>query len=79
GLPQVTMNFPEYRKINDRYRVAVLLDDLSVDGVSACINETMKNRDFLQQMNKAAMVAREVYNWQAEEKGLLQFYQKLFS
>jgi hypothetical protein len=39
----------------------------------------MKNRDFLQQMNKAAMVAREVYNWQAEEKGLLQFYQKLFS
>ena len=79
GLPQVTMNFPEYRKINDRYRVAVLLDDLSVDGVSACINETMKNRDLLQQMNKASMVAREIYNWQAEEKGLLQFYQKLFS
>jgi hypothetical protein len=28
GIPQVTMNFPEYAAINREYEVAVLIDDL---------------------------------------------------
>lgn len=78
GLPQVAMNFPEYRKINDRYKIAVLLDELTVDVVAASINNTMQSESLLQEMNRAAMMAREIYNWQAEEKILLKFYKTIF-
>ena len=78
GLPQVAMNFPEYRKINEQCKVAVLLDDLSVDGVAAAINAVMTDHNLLQQLSENAKKAREIYCWQNEEKILVQFYQRLF-
>lgn len=79
GLPQIAMNFPEYKKINDEYRVAVLLDELSVEGVAEVINETMTNNALLKEMSENALRAREIFCWQAEEKILLHFYQRLFA
>jgi glycosyltransferase involved in cell wall biosynthesis len=79
GLPQIAMNFPEYRKINDEYQIAVLLDDLSVENVAKTINETMANESLLATMSSSAIRAREIYCWQAEEKILVQFYQQLFA
>lgn len=76
GLPQVAMNFPEYQKINSTFRIAVLLDDLSVQGVANCINKTMRNKVLLAEMHTNAVAAREIYCWQEEEKRLLQFYQQ---
>lgn len=78
GLPQIAMNFPEYKKINDEYPVAVLLNELSVEGVAKAINETMENEGLLKTMRENAIKAREVYCWQAEEKALLYFYKQLF-
>lgn len=78
GLPQIAMNFPEYKKINDNYRVAVLLNDLSVENVVAAINAAMANKKLLQGMHQNALIAREIYCWQHEEKILLNFYQRLF-
>lgn len=79
GLPQIAMNFPEYQKINQQYKVAVLLDDLSVDGVAEAINKTMANRLLLAQLHENAVKARNLYCWQNEEKVLLHFYRQLFS
>lgn len=79
GLPQIAMNFPEYQKINQPYPIAVLLDELTVNGVAKIVNETMANDALLAIMNESAIKAREVYNWQAEEKVLVHFYQQLFS
>jgi glycosyltransferase involved in cell wall biosynthesis len=79
GLPQIAMNFPEYQKINQQYKVAVLLDDLSVEGVAAAINETMADKALLIEMSENAAKARNVYCWQNEEKVLLHFYRQLFS
>lgn len=79
GLPQVAMNFPEYQKINAQYRIAVLLDDLSVDGVATVINQTMQDKALLQEMSDNARQARLIYNWQKEEEKLLQFYAQLFA
>lgn len=76
GLPQVAMNFPEYQKINATFRIAVLLDELSIKGVAKCINETMHNKALLAEMHMNAVAARGLYCWQAEEKLLLQFYQQ---
>ena len=79
GLPQIAMNFPEYQKINNEYKIAVLVDELSVKNIAKAINETMANENLLATMRENALKAREVYCWQHEEKILIQFYQQLFT
>lgn len=79
GLPQIAMNYPEYRKINRQYRVAVLLDELSVDGIAATINQTMQNKKLLHEMQENALQAKLIYCWQNEETILHRFYKELFS
>lgn len=79
GLPQIAMNFPEYRKINNVYKIAVLLDELTVDGVTKAINETMADEKLCKEMSEAALKAREVFCWQKEEQKLIEFYKQVFS
>jgi glycosyltransferase involved in cell wall biosynthesis len=78
GLPQIAMDYPEYKKINDQYKVAVLLDQLSVEVVSQTINEVMSNKVLLDELHKNALKAREIYCWQNEEQKLIGFYKNVF-
>ena len=75
GLPQIAMNYPEYKKINDQLRIAVLLNDLSVDEVHETINRVMENDLLLEEMRRNCLKAREIFCWQNEEKKLIEFYQ----
>jgi glycosyltransferase involved in cell wall biosynthesis len=79
GLPQIAMNFPEYQKINSKYKVAILLDTLSVEVVTETINRTMCDEQLLNELEQNALKAREVYNWQNEEKQLIEFYHRIFN
>jgi hypothetical protein len=78
GLPQLAMNFPEYKRINQEYKIAVLLDELSIDLIAETVNATMNNQNLLDEMTANCMVAKKIYCWQNEEKVLLDFYRKLF-
>ena len=77
GLPQLAMNFPEYQKINSNYKVAVLIDSLSVEIISNAINGMMSDENLLGELEQNALKAREIYNWQNEEKKLIDFYRKI--
>jgi glycosyltransferase involved in cell wall biosynthesis len=79
GIPQITMNFPEYEKINKRYDVAVLVDDLSPKRIAEAVNNLLHDDVLYQRLVKNCMVARETLNWQNEERKLLSFYQSAFS
>lgn len=37
-IPQVSMNFPEYKKLNEKYEVAILIDNLDPKTIAAAIN-----------------------------------------
>ncbi len=78
GLPQVSMNFPEYRKINDQYEVAVLIDDLAPEKIAEAINNLIENKLKYEQLKKNCMLAREELNWEMEEKKLIAFYKNIF-
>jgi glycosyltransferase involved in cell wall biosynthesis len=78
GLPQLAMNYPEYRSINEQLPVAVLLDRLDVDEVARAIRQLMENKDLLGTLRQNCEKARQLYCWQEEEKVLLQFYRNLF-
>lgn len=77
-LPQLTMNYPEYRSINDQYNIAVLINDLLADEIAAVLNRTMENKALLQQLSQNCMLARTQLNWEAEEQKLISFYRKHF-
>ena len=76
AVPQVTMNFIEYRKINDEFKVALLIDTLSEQSVSASINCLLNNEKLYFNLQQNCLKAREVFNWQNEEKKLVQFYKQ---
>jgi glycosyltransferase involved in cell wall biosynthesis len=78
GLPQIAMNYPEYKKINDQFRVAGLLDGLSVEEISAAVNHLMENNAVLNELYQNCLEARTIYCWQREEKELIKFYQSIF-
>jgi len=79
GLPQVTVNFPEYKKLNDKYGVAVLVDDIEPKTIADSVNNLMADTVLLEQLRQNCRKAREELNWQNEEKKLINFYQNIFN
>jgi glycosyltransferase involved in cell wall biosynthesis len=79
GLPQVTVNYPEYQKINSQFEVAVLLEDITPESIAATVNNLMADDVLYARLKTNCFKAREILNWQQEEKKLLQFYQEVFN
>ncbi len=77
GIPQVSMNFPEYKKINDEFEVAVLIDDLEPVKISEAINKLLNDKELYDKLSYNCIQARKVLNWQQEENKLLAFYKSI--
>lgn len=78
GIPQLCVNYPVYREINEENPVALLIDDTSEENIAVQLNNLLSNEVLYNQLQQNCRVAREKYNWQQEEKKLLAFYSKLF-
>ncbi|HEY5367763.1 MAG TPA: glycosyltransferase [Hanamia sp.] len=76
-LPQITMNFPEYKRINDEFEVALLLDDMSVAAIEKSLNILLDDHLLYNRLKQNCQSARKKYNWQNEEKKLISFYNRL--
>ena len=79
GLPQVNVDFPEYRKLNDQYHVAVLVNNIEPKTIADSINNLMADTVLLKELRQNCIEARQELNWQNEEKKLISFYQNIFS
>ncbi len=79
GLPQIVMNFPEYIKLNQQFEVAVLIEDLNPERIADSVNNLLLNDVLYQRLRENCLKAREILNWQQEEKKLLDFYQSVFN
>jgi glycosyltransferase involved in cell wall biosynthesis len=78
GLPQVTVNYPEYQRINKEYEVALLLDNISPQRIADGINNLLADDVLYNRLKENCIQARKQLNWEREEKKLLGFYQSLF-
>lgn len=79
GLPQIAMDFPEFRKMNLEFEVAVLIPDLQEAAITNAINTLLSDKFIYDRLKMNCEHARFVWNWQAEEKKLLEFYHSLFT
>ena len=73
------MNYPEYKKLNDRYQVAVLIDDLSPGVISTAINKLLGDKDLHAKVKQNCFLARKELNWQKEREKLFKFYEQVFN
>lgn len=79
ALPQVTMDYPEYRKINAQFEVAVLISEPGTELIASAVNRLLEDEVLRRRLKENCIHARQVYNWQQEEKKLLDLYQRIFS
>lgn len=75
GVPQLCVNYPVYRELNATKPFAMLIDDLSAENISTCLNNLLDNELSYAELKRNAMDARNLLNWQQEEKVLIKFYQ----
>jgi glycosyltransferase involved in cell wall biosynthesis len=78
GVPQLTMDFPEYRLVHDRYPIGLLIPDTDEKKIAAALNNLLADDVLYGMFKDNCQQARQVYNWREEEKNLLRFYKKIF-
>jgi glycosyltransferase involved in cell wall biosynthesis len=77
GIPQLCVDFPVYREINDQYNVAVLTTDTGAENLAAQINTLLLDNMLYHRLQQNCLAAREVLNWQNEAKKLISFYKQI--
>lgn len=77
GLPSLTMDFPEYRRINQQFEVFFLLEDLTESSIVRAVNNLRQDHVLYEKLAANCLEAAEVFTWEQEEKKLLTFFQKI--
>lgn len=77
GVPQLCVDFPEYRSINQQFEIALLLPTLSVDAIAQAANLLLTDADYYNRLRNNCLLARQVYNWQQEEQKLVALYKHI--
>jgi len=77
GIPQLCVDYPVYRQINEQFRVALLVDDLSAENLASSLNNLLRNDVLYHELQENSFKARTMFHWQNEEKYLLDFYKQI--
>ncbi len=79
GIPQLCVNYPVYKEINDKRQIAILVDDISAKNLALQLNNLLDNEVVYKELQQNCLKAREELNWQQEEKKLIAFYDRIFN
>ncbi len=78
GLPVLVSDFPLWREIVDRERCGLCVDAQNPEAVAGAVKKMLGDVKQMEQMGRQGRRAvREKYNWQIEEKRLIECYQNL--
>ena len=80
GIPQLCIDFPEYRALNAQYEVAELVPDLRPATLAAALARLLPGGHpgpHYQRLAANCARARAEWNWAEEQKTLLQLYDNL--
>lgn len=77
SIPQVAMNYPEYERFNNSYRVAILIDSLDANSISTAVNKLLTDHELYSQMKFNCRTAALENNWEIEKQKLIFFYNQL--
>lgn len=79
GIPQLIVDFPEYRHLNEQYEVAEVVE-LTPASIAAALNGLLHQRPArYHELAQNCRQARQEFNWQREEQHLVALYQALWA
>jgi glycosyltransferase involved in cell wall biosynthesis len=73
GIPTISNDFPEYRKLNEQFEIAILVPPVKAELVEG-INKLINDKEIYFKLVAECMKAREIINWQNESKKLRVIY-----
>jgi glycosyltransferase involved in cell wall biosynthesis len=76
GVPQICANFEEYKAIQAKYEVAILVE-ADVQEIIEAINKLFKDSTLYKQLQNNCAKAAQVYNLQIESEKLIQLYHSI--
>jgi hypothetical protein len=80
GIPQLCIDFPEYRALNEQHEVATLVPDLAPATLAAALARLLPGGQpgtYYQRLAQNCRHARQEWRWQEEEKVLVGLYRNL--
>lgn len=78
-VPQLCVNFPEYKAINDQFQIAHMIDDTSVQAIADGLNTLLNNAALHHQLKQNCIKARKVLCWEQEEKKLISYWNRIMN
>jgi len=79
GIPQLAVNYPAYREINNSGPVAVLIDEPGIGEIAEALNRLLDNTGLHRTLADNCKQARLRYNWQEEQQLLIRLYREIFN
>lgn len=76
-IPQICVDYPVYREINETHRVALLVSNVEEQTLADALNNLLVQAVVYETLRGNCIRAAQVLNWQEEEKVLLAFYRQL--
>ena len=76
GIPQVCVDFPEYKRINDQYNIALLIENLDQNTIKNAIKRLIDDKDLYSKFKENCLVCRRELNWETEQKKLILIYEQ---
>lgn len=76
-IPQIVIDFPEYKEIVKKHDVA-LLSNISVEQIRVQMEKLLTDEVLYQRLKQNIAVAKEAFSWQEEEVQLIKFYNQLW-
>ncbi|MCW3126579.1 MAG: hypothetical protein JWO03_2237 [Bacteroidetes bacterium] len=77
AVPQVCIGFPEYRKINDEYNIALLVENLEKDTIKSAIQRLIADQNLYAKLKENCLVCRRELTWEREQIKLTALYDQL--
>ncbi|MFO0414825.1 MAG: glycosyltransferase [Bacteroidota bacterium] len=77
GVPQLCVDYPSYREINDQFEVALLIPDTKTETIQKALNLLLTDSVLYIRLKQNCLHARNELTWQQEEKKLINFYKSI--
>jgi glycosyltransferase involved in cell wall biosynthesis len=77
GIPQLCVNYYEYKKINEEFEICCLIDNVEPATIAMALNRLLTDEEYYKRLQHNCMRAREKYCWQEEAKTLVNIYSSL--
>jgi glycosyltransferase involved in cell wall biosynthesis len=72
------VGYPEYKAINDKHEVALLIDDVEEQTIANAINKLLNDEGLYNRLQQNCLKARETLNWENEDKKLVEYWKGVF-